>query len=238
MCIDLKKSSSSLPLQSCPMPAERNPLPLRNERMQLIAFCNRMLEQKLTHGTGGNISIRHGRYAVISPSGVPYPSLTAQDIPIVRIEDDAVVAGTRKPSSELALHLALYRARPDAQAVVHTHSTFATTLACLGKSLPPIHYLVAFAGAEVPCIPYHPFGSDELAQAAAQALEDPAQKAILLGNHGALACGSTIEEAFSVADELEFCAELYWRSLCAGEPKPLSETHIRQAQELLQGYGS
>lgn len=206
---------------------------LKKEREQIVRYCRLMQARGLTRGTGGNISIRSGEFLAISPSGVEYDTMTPDDVPVVDMEGN-VVYGSLAPSSELLMHLACCKKRPDIAAVVHTHSTFAATLACLERPLPPIHYLIGYAGDHVPCIPYYPFGSRELADAAADAMT---QNGLLLGHHGLLCVGPNIERAFAAAEEVEFVAELYCRTESLGGAAPLTPEQMADAAARFQTYG-
>ena len=206
---------------------------LNNEREQIVRYCRLMQSRGLTRGTGGNISIRNGEHIAISPSGVEYETMGPEDVPVVDMQGN-VICGDLAPSSELGMHLACYKKRPDISAIVHTHSTFASTLACLERPLPPIHYLIGYAGDQVPCIPYYPFGSEELAAAASEAMT---QNALLLGHHGLLAVGPNIERAFGTAEEVEFVAELYWRRQALGGAKPLTKEQMAEVCRRFDNYG-
>lgn len=206
---------------------------LKKEREQIVHYCRLMLARGLTRGTGGNISIRCGEHIAISPSGVEYDAMTAEDVPVVDMAGN-VVLGDLAPSSELGMHLACYKKREDVTAIVHTHSTFATVIACMERPLPPVHYLIGYAGDHVPCIPYYPFGSEALAHAAAEAMT---QNALLLGHHGLIAVGPNIERAFAAAEEVEFVAELYWRTEALGGAKPLSAEQMVDVSHRFADYG-
>lgn len=214
---------------------------LEKERQQVVDYCRLMQARALTKGTGGNISIlnRELALAAISPSGVEYADMTAADVVVVDL-DGNVVDGSLIPSSELGMHLAIYRARQDLCAVVHTHSTFATTIACAHRELPAVHYLIGYSGGDtVPCIPYFPFGSPELAQAAGDKYgEIPTLTALLLGNHGLITAGASIDYAFSSAEEIEFVCELYYRQLMmGGELHLLSHEQMELVQHKFAAYG-
>ncbi len=207
---------------------------LEQERTQVVRYSRMLIERGLTRGTGGNISIRLGELVAITPSGVEYMDMTAEDVVVTDL-NGTIVEGALKPSSELGMHLASYRRRTEVKAVVHTHSTYAATLACMHRPLPPIHYLLGYAGGTVPCIPYYPFGSEALARAAAEGLDG--RNAVLLGNHGLLAVGADIAYAFSVAEETEFVAELYYRTELLGGGQLLSEPQMQEALERFAVYG-
>ena len=206
---------------------------LKKQREQIVHYCRLMQTRGLTRGTGGNISIRSGEHIAISPSGVEYSTMTPEDVPVVDMTGK-VVCGALAPSSETGMHIACYDKRPDITAIVHTHSTFATVLACLERPLPPIHYLIGYAGDHVPCIPYYPFGSAELAAAAAAALT---QNALLLGHHGLIAAGPNIERAFAAAEEVEFVAELYYRTQALGGASPLTPEQMLDVSQRFANYG-
>jgi L-fuculose-phosphate aldolase len=188
--------------------------------------------------TAGNISVRVGDNAIaITPSGIPYGDTTAADIVICSLSDGSVISGDRKPSSELPLHRAVYAARPETGAVVHTHSPFATTLAVLGKPIPAIHYVISRLGTcEVPVVNYATYGSDELAQNTFAALSGTT-RALLLANHGTLAIGDDLETAATNARVLEILATTYWRALTVGTPVILPDDEIANVVERHKTYG-
>ena len=202
------------------------PTQLEKERGDVVRYCRQMGAAGLAPGTSGNISIfnRPAGLMAISPSAMRYEDMTPGDVVVMDL-DGKVVDGARRPSTEFAMHLACYRQRVDINAVVHTHSPAATTMAVLGWDLPAVHYVIAFSGsARIRCAPYHLFGTPELAQAALEHLGDG--YACLLENHGALATGPHIGHAFALAEQLEFCAALYLRARALGAPKILSDAQI------------
>jgi L-fuculose-phosphate aldolase len=188
--------------------------------------------------TAGNISVRVGDDEIaITPSGIPYGETTADDIAICRLSDGGIVEGARKPSSELPLHRAVYAARPETGAVVHTHSPYATTLAVLRRSIPAIHYAISRLGtSEVPVVDYATYGSQELAEHAFAGLAGTT-KALLLANHGTLALGDDLAEASLNARVLEILAATYWRALAVGSPVILSDEEIANVMERHKTYG-
>ena len=179
-----------------------------------------MVAADLTHGTAGNVSARDGDRVAITPSGVAYGSLSADDVVLLGLAGE-VVAGALEPSSERAVHLEIYRARPDVGAVVHTHSTAATAAAAIGEPIPPflIEAAVILGGA-VPVAPFRMTGTPELGVEAARALG--AGSAVLLESHGAVAVGRDLEQALALAIALEEVAKVYLAVLAAGRtPRPL-----------------
>jgi len=212
------------------------PFFLADEREQIANFGRKLLEHGLTRGTSGNISIydRRQQLTAISPSGLDYLQTTAEDVVVIDL-NGRIVDGARKPSSEWALHTAIYRSRADVSAVVHTHSTFSTVLSCLRWDLPAVHYMIALAGPMVKCADYATFGTRQLADKALAAMED--RNAVLLANHGLIAAGEDLAAAFHIASEMEFCAEMYWRSRTVGEPVILDQEEMALMKEKFRTYG-
>jgi L-fuculose-phosphate aldolase len=210
---------------------------LREERELVVEHCRMMSTRGLTRGTGGNISAlnRERMLFAISPSGMDYFLMQAEDVVVLDLEGK-ITDGVRKPSSELDMHRLLYADREDINAVVHTHSTYATTLACLHWSLPAVHYLIGFSGGdEVRCTPYAPFGSSELARIARDAMKG--RFAVLLGNHGLLAAGPDMRYAFNAAEETEFVCELYYRAKTVGDPVLLGPDDMKTVLGKFKTYG-
>ncbi|MDT8323975.1 MAG: class II aldolase/adducin family protein [Bacteroidota bacterium] len=206
-------------------------------RRAVAEHCRAMLRAGLTTGSGGNISVRLSQEDMmcISPSGIPYEQLRAESVTVCRF-DGSVVEGDALPSSELAMHAAVYRARDDAQAIVHTHSPYATTFACLREAIPATHYLVGFAGTQVPVAPYATYGSAELATNAVATLGKE-YHATLLANHGLLALASTLERAFAIAEEVELVARVHYQARCIGTPVVLDDEEMRRVIEKFRDYG-
>lgn len=184
----------------------------------------------------GNLSVRTARGFTITPSGVPYDALTEDDL-VTLDHAGAVLGGHRKPSSEWRLHQAIHAARPDALAVVHTHSPRATALACARRDIPPFHYMISLAGGDdIRCSRYATFGTRELAEAAVEALEG--RRACLLANHGVVAVGPDIRAAVTLAREVENLAGQYLDMLAARiEPVPLSPAEMEAVRDQFEGYG-
>ena len=190
----------------------------------------------LNRASSGNCSVREKDTFWITPSGVPSELL--QPDQIVRMMVSGTVPGTTalQPSSEWRFHHDLYANRPDINAVVHAHSPFATTLACLHKDIPPFHYMIAVAGGDtIRCAPYALFGSQDLSDHAITAMKD--RKACLLANHGMIAAGKSLADAMRVAIEVESLCEQYWRALQIGEPNLLSSQQMHEVIEKFKTYG-
>ncbi|MDD4551686.1 L-fuculose-phosphate aldolase [Aminobacterium sp. MB27-C1] len=209
---------------------------LQKEREMIVEYCQKMVTARLTTGTGGNMSFynRETGEVAITPTGVDYFEMKAEDVLIMDI-DENIIEGTRKPSSETAMHMTLYKKRKDINAIVHTHSVFATTIACLRWELPAVHYLVGFSGNKVPLAPYATYGTSELARNVAESIGH--YNAVLMENHGLLAVGSSIPQAFGTAEEIELVAEIYYRTKCIGNPVILSDEEMEKIVLKFKGYG-
>lgn len=209
---------------------------LLKERQEVVEYGKKLIESKLTKGTGGNLSIYNRKEGLmaISPSGIDYFEIKPEDVVVLDL-DGNIADGDKKPSSELDMHRIFYRNREDIDAIIHTHTIFATTLSCLNISLPPVHYLVAFAGLNVRCAKYATFGTEELAKNALEAMED--RYAVLLANHGLLAGAKDLANAFNITEEIEYCAELYYRAKSIGEPVILPEEEMKLMLEKFKTYG-
>lgn len=202
-------------------------------KAELIVTCCALGQRGLTYGTSGNVSVRRDAETFfISPSSVPYEQLN--DIPIMDVSGRWW--GTRRPSSEWRFHRDILKARPDINAIVHTHSNAAVALACTGQGIPAFHYMVAIAGgADIRCAPYATFGSQELSDHALSALKD--RKACLLANHGVIATGASLASALKLAGEVENLAAQYGATLAAGNAKILSDAEMARVVELFRTYG-
>ncbi|MEO6422764.1 MAG: class II aldolase/adducin family protein [Candidatus Nitrotoga sp.] len=202
-------------------------------RQQLLDVSQHLLEQGLNRGTSGNAAVRCGEDILITPSAMAVAKMLPADI--VRMDLNGNVLCGGKPTSEWRFHRDILANRPDVSAVIHTHSAFATTLACLRKDIPALHYMIAAAGGNIiRCTPYALFGEQTLSDYALPALDG--RKACLLANHGMIALGSDLADALTVAIEVEFLCELYWRALQAGEPHILTPRQIHDVQEKFVDY--
>ncbi len=210
---------------------------LEKERKGIVTFGRKLLTSGLTAGTGGNLSVANRRKNLIAvtPSGVDYLEMSPEDVVLVGMEGGLIETSKYKPSSELLFHLALYRRRQDIQAVVHTHSVYATTLASLGWEIPPFHYLVAYSGKKVPLASYATFGSEQLARNVAEAIGD--NNAVLMESHGVVTVGATLAKAFEAAEIIEYVARVYYLAKNLGEPAILSDEEMKKVIEKFKGYG-
>jgi len=203
-------------------------------RTAVLATARAMSAQGLNRGTSGNVSARSASGLLITPTGMACADMSEADI--VPMHWDGQHDGPRKPSSEWRFHRDIYAARPEVGAVVHAHSSFATSLACIGDDIPPFHYMIArFGGSTVRCARYATFGTQELSDHALIALQD--RSACLLANHGMLVCGHDLRHALALAVEFETLCEHYWRALQIGQPKLLSEAEMAVVVEKFGSYG-
>lgn len=204
-------------------------------REQLLAITLKLNELGLNRGTCGNVSVRDGDGFIVTPTGLAAEDMVPDDM--VRMQFDGGCEGERKPSSEWRFHRDILAVRPEIGAVIHTHSMFATTLACLHKEIPPFHYMIAIAGGDsIRCASYALFGSQALSDATLVALQD--RRACLLANHGMIALGRDLDQALAVAVEVETLCEQYLRALQAGEPQLLTPAQMDEVMEQFKGYGS
>ena len=207
-------------------------------RKQIITIALQMNTLGINRGKSGNVSARWKSGLLITPSGLPYEDTRPADI--VFIDQQGRATGNlsaREPSSEWRFHFDIYRVKRDAQAVVHTHSSFATTLACLGRGVPAFHYMVAIAGGnDIRCARYATFGTQLLSDHAIAALEG--RKACLLGNHGMIATGTSLKAALALAVEVEALCEQYWRVLQIGKPKLLPDAEMALVIDKFRTYGA
>ncbi len=205
-------------------------------RKEIIAVANAMSQSGLSPGKSGNVSARYdGERILITPTGVAYAALKPKDI-VALNNKGKVIAGALLPSSEWHFHVAIYTARPEISAVVHTHSLYATALACAHKEIPAFHYMVAVAGGDrIACAPYATFGTDALAEHAMKALSG--RRACLLANHGQIALGETPAKALAMAQEVEVLASQYTAALQIGAPVLLDGQEMARILKKFKTYG-
>lgn len=201
----------------------------------LVNVSQQLVDSGLNKGTSGNVSARCEHGLLITPSGLAVDEMAADEM--VYMQMDGQHSADKKPSSEWRFHRDILQNRPDINAVVHTHSMFATTIACLHQSVPPFHYMIAVTGGDtIQCAPYALFGTQALSDYALTALKN--SKACLLSNHGMIAVGSDLNEAFAIAIEVENLCEQYWRLLqITSEPPLLTEDEMQKVFQQFQGYG-
>jgi L-fuculose-phosphate aldolase len=191
----------------------------------------------LNHGSAGNLSLRFGEAVLVTPSGVPARELRPEMVALMPLADETgAFEGPLPPSSEWRFHLDVYRARPDVNAVVHMHSTYATTLATLRRPIPAVHYMIAaFGGPSVPCVGYASYGTPELSRLVVEGLKD--RDGVLLANHGAIVVGADMRRALWRAVELEALAQVYYLGSLAGAPVVLPDEEIWRTVERFKSYG-
>ena len=204
-------------------------------RTMVVSACRELTRRGLTHGTSGNVSVRCGaRRFFVSPSGMDYEILQADDVPLMDLNGRWF--GRCRPSSEWRFHRDILESRPDVGAIVHTHSPRATALACTGRGIPAFHYMIAVAGGrDIRCAPYYTFGTQELSDAALTALKD--RKACLLANHGVIATGADLAIAVALAGEIENLALQYSLALTLGEVRILDDAEMSRVIEKFRTYG-
>ena len=208
---------------------------LPEARAAIVATCQELSLAGLVVGTAGNVSVREGDLVAVSPSGLRYADLTPELVGVHRLDGGAVEARLA-PTSELPLHLAIYIARPEVGAVVHTHSPAATALSALVEEVPAAHYYVSmFGGPTVPVAPYATYGTDELARNVVHALRD--RTGCLMGNHGAVTVGPDLMTAQDKSTYLEWLCDVYLRASSAGTPRLLPAAEIAAVAAKMAGYG-
>ncbi|SDK42796.1 L-fuculose 1-phosphate aldolase [Methylophilus rhizosphaerae] len=201
---------------------------------QLLQVARQLSSLGLNKGASGNASIRLEDGFLVTPSGVPAEQLSASSM--VYMQWEGIAEPGKKPSSEWRFHRDILQARPEIHAVVHCHSMFATTIACMARDVPPFHYMMAVVGGDnIRCAPYALFGTQALSDAAVAALQD--RKACLLAHHGMIALGQDLPQALAIAVEVENLCEQYWRLLQLGEPALLSSEQMQAVHAQFAGYG-
>ncbi|WP_019814730.1 class II aldolase/adducin family protein [Saccharomonospora saliphila] len=212
---------------------------LGDERARVCEYARRMVTDGLVVGTSGNVSLRSGDRVAVTPTGVDYATLRPEDIPVVAL-DGSAVEGSLGPTSELPMHLTVYREAVDPDdapitAVVHTHSVHATAVSTVTDEVPPVHYILATLGPSVRVAPYATYGTTELAESMLTALEG--RRGCLLGNHGTLTYGADLPSAYHRAQQLEWACQLWLLARSAGTPRLLPRAEIEHVVERLRSYG-
>jgi L-fuculose-phosphate aldolase len=208
---------------------------LERERERVAGAARRLAADGLVAGTAGNVSVRAGDLVAVTPTGARLEEVTSEQVAVVDFAGEQV-DGDLAPTSELGLHLGVYRA-VDAGAVVHSHARFATALACVLDELPVVHYQMLALGGPIRVAPYATFGTPELAEMTLKALEG--RSAALMANHGAIAYGPDLDTAMQQALLLEWACELYWRASALGTPRTLDQSEQLAFVETVsrRGYG-
>lgn len=212
---------------------------MANERIKVVQAGRKLYEKGLVTGTWGNISIRieeNPCNIAVTPSGMDYENINEEDVVIMDL-DGSKLEGMRKPSTEFPLHRRIYNTRDDIKAVIHTHSTFATAIACVRMKIPPItEEIIQLSGGDIETVKYELPGSEKLSKVVASALKS--KNAALLANHGSVAIGGSIKEALIFAEVIEKNAKTYILSKLCGEPKILDkETIERIKTKFKEEYG-
>jgi len=206
-------------------------------RKALVDASLELVRRGLNEGTAGNVAVRHGDGLLITPSGIPPDATTPRMIAAMALDSDGTAHGPKKPSSEWRLHRDILLHRPDVGAVVHTHSTYATVLACQHRPIPALHYMIAAFGVpEIRCTPYVPFGTQDLSDLIIEHLGQG--HGVLLGNHGMVATGSDLSQALWRAVELESLARMFYLATAGGgTPVLLADDEIASTIARFATYG-
>lgn len=203
-------------------------------RAALAETARRSARQGLNPGSSGNLSVRLSGGFLVTPSGLPNDTLQAGQM--VAVDMQGRSSGNLKPSSEWRIHRDIYRARPEVHAVVHAHSPYAVSLACLRRDIPSFHYMIAAAGGkDIRCAGYATFGTQALSDNVLAALQD--RRACLMANHGLVAVGASLDAALSLAMEVEELCAQYWRASLMGEPVLLDDAEMDEVLERFRHYG-
>ena len=204
-------------------------------REQLLKTSQQLAALGLNKGTSGNASVRCEGGFLVTPSGMKIEEMSSPSM--VKMSWDGSFDANKKPSSEWRFHRDIMQNKPEINAIIHTHSMFATTLACLHKDIPPFHYMIAIAGGDtIRCADYALFGSQALSDHALAALIE--RKACLLANHGMIVLGRDLDDALAVTLEVENLCEQYWRTLQVGAPHLLTEAEMHAVFQQFKGYGN
>ena len=198
-------------------------------RQRVVDTARALNASGINQGTSGNVSARIDGGLLITPTSLPYEQMQPVDLVALDLQGQPLHDGQRRPSSEWRLHADILRQRPEAQAVVHCHSTSATALACHGRDIPPFHYMVAIAGGStVRCAPYALFGTQAFSDLALEALAG--RQAALLAQHGQVTLAASLDQALRLAIEVETLARMYLQALQLGEPPLLSPEQMAAVQ--------
>lgn len=205
-------------------------------RQAIIEQCLWMNAQGLNQGSSGNISARYQNQLIITPTAMAYEAMRPEMLAAISLDDQATWRGSHQPSSEWRFHYDLMRTRPEIGAIVHTHSTYATSLAITRRSIPAVHYMIAlFGGNDVRCAEYATYGTQALSDHVLAAMQE--RKACLLANHGMLVAGESLTKAMWLANELETLAQQYYHALQLGGAVILTDVQMAEVHAKLANYG-
>ncbi len=203
-------------------------------RKQVIEICLAMNKEGINQGTSGNVSVRVPEGFLITASGVPYKKMKSHHI--VTMDLDGGYEGDYLPSTEWRMHMDIYKARPEAGAIVHVHSTYATAMACLRKDVPAFHYMIGVTGGtSLRVSDYAEFGTQELSDTMLAAMKD--RTACLLANHGQICFSNNLDKALWLAGEVEALCHMYWAATVAGKPVVLAEDKMVSVLKRFKTYG-
>ena len=203
-------------------------------RGEVIETCLKMNAEGINQGTSGNVSVRTDDGFLITASGIPYDKMKPEHI--VEMDLDGGYRGDYLPSTEWRMHMDIFKHRREAQAIVHTHSIYATALACLRKDIPPFHYMIGVGGGTtIRCSGYAEFGTQELSDTMLKAMDG--RTACLLANHGQIVFGANLDKALWLAGEVETLSQQYWAALQAGTPVILDESQMTTVLARFKTYG-
>ena len=206
---------------------------MKLQKKEIIKFAKMLNDKKLSALRSGNISIRYKNGFLITPSGQKYSSLKVKDIVFVNLKGE--FNNKQKPSSEWRFHQDIYISKTNAKAIVHSHSTNATALSTHNKKIPSFHYMVALAGgSDIKCAKYATYGTRELSKNILKALKN--RFACLIANHGQITFGSSLAEAFELAEEVDNLAKQYIKALLLGRPKLLSLNDMKKVLNKSKTY--
>jgi L-fuculose-phosphate aldolase len=209
-------------------------LKFQDLRKQVIKTCLAMNEEGINQGTSGNVSVRTDEGFLITASGIPYKKMKPHHV--VEMDLEGGYRGDYLPSTEWRMHLDIFKARPEAEAIVHVHSTYATALACLRKDIPSFHYMIGIAGGDsLRVSDYAEFGTQELSDTMLKAMEG--RSGCLLANHGQICFGDTLDKALWRAGEIEALSHQYWAALLAGKPVILGQNEMGTVLKRFGTYG-
>ena len=206
---------------------------MKLQKKEIIKFAKMLNDKKLSALRSGNISIRYKNGFLITPSGQKYSSLKVKDIVFVNLKGE--FNNKQKPSSEWRFHQDIYISKTNAKAIVHSHSTNATALSTHNKKIPSFHYMVALAGgSDIKCAKYATYGTRELSKNILKALKN--RFACLIANHGQIAFGPSLADAFELAEEVDNLAKQYIKALLLGRPKLLSLNEMKKVLNKSKAY--